>query len=75
MLKFALCGLFGVTANQLMFFNGLKLTSTISTSIIMVTSPIIVSVLSVIILKEKLQQQGYWCINWIDGSCYNNISK
>ena len=55
LLKFALCGLFGVTANQLMFFNGLELTSTIHASIIMVTSPIIVSVLSVIILKEKLR--------------------
>ena len=55
MFKFALCGLFGVTANQLMFFNGLELTSTIHASIIMVTSPIIVSVLSVIILKEKLR--------------------
>jgi drug/metabolite transporter (DMT)-like permease len=47
--------LFGVTANQLMFFNGLELTSTIHASIIMVTSPIIVSILSVIILKEKLR--------------------
>jgi drug/metabolite transporter (DMT)-like permease len=54
LLKFALCGLFGVTANQLMFFNGLELTSTIHASIIMVTSPIIVSILSIIILKEKL---------------------
>ena len=53
-LKFALCGLFGVTANQLMFFKGLELTSTIHASIIMVTSPIIVSILSLIILKEKL---------------------
>ena len=54
-LKFVLCGLFGVTANQLMFFTGLELTSTIHASIIMVTSPIIVSILSLIILKEKLQ--------------------
>ena len=53
--KFILCGLFGVTANQLMFFKGLELTSTIHASIIMVTSPIIVSILSLIILKEKLQ--------------------
>ena len=54
-LKFVLCGLFGVTANQLMFFTGLELTSTIHASIIMVTSPIIVSILSLMILKEKLQ--------------------
>ena len=54
-LKFVICGLFGVTANQLMFFTGLELTSTIHASIIMVTSPIIVSILSLIILKERLQ--------------------
>ena len=38
-----------------MFFNGLELTSTIHASIIMVTSPMAVSVLSVFILKEKLR--------------------
>ena len=54
-LKFVLCGLFGVTANQLMFFTGLELTSTIHASIIMVTSPIIVSILSLIILKENFR--------------------
>lgn len=53
--RFLLCGFFGVTANQLMFFKGLELTSTIHASIIMVTSPIIVSVLSMFILKEKLK--------------------
>ena len=52
-LKFVLCGFFGVTANQLMFFNGLELTSTIHASIIMVTSPIIVSVLSCYNFKRK----------------------
>lgn len=51
--RFILCGFFGVTANQLMFFKGLELTSTIHASIIMVTSPIIVSILSAIILNEK----------------------
>ncbi len=55
--RFILCGIFGVTANQLMFFSGLELTSTIHASIIMVTSPIIVSILSALILYEKLQTQ------------------
>ena len=55
--RFILCGFFGVTANQLMFFKGLELTSTIHASIIMVTSPIIVSILSAIILNEKLKTQ------------------
>jgi drug/metabolite transporter (DMT)-like permease len=52
-LKMLLCGIFGVAANQLLFFKGLDQTSTINASIIMVTSPIIVALLSVIIIKEK----------------------
>jgi drug/metabolite transporter (DMT)-like permease len=51
--KLAICGLFGVGINQLFFFNGLMLTSPINSSIIMTTSPIIVFVLSIFILKEK----------------------
>ena len=52
--RFALCGLFGVTANQLMFFSGLDLTSTIHASIIMISSPIIVSVLSIFMINDKM---------------------
>lgn len=51
--RLAICGLFGVGINQLFFFNGLMLTSPINSSIIMTTSPIIVFVLSIFILKEK----------------------
>jgi drug/metabolite transporter (DMT)-like permease len=50
---FALCGLFGVGINQLLFFNGLMRTSPLNSSIIMTTTPIIVFVLSIFILKEK----------------------
>ena len=53
-LKFAICGLFGVAANQLMFFEGLDHTSTINASIIMVTNPILVLILATVMLKEKL---------------------
>lgn len=53
-LKLALCGLFGVAANQLMFFEGLHNTSTINASIIMVTNPILVLILAAIILKERI---------------------
>ncbi len=52
--RFALCGFFGVTANQLMFFSGLELTSTIHASIIMISSPIIVSILSIFMIKEQM---------------------
>lgn len=49
----AVCGLFGVAINQLLFFNGLMLTSPINAPVIMTTTPILVLILSLIILKEK----------------------
>ncbi len=52
-LTLALCGLFGVGVNQLFFFNGLMRTSPLNSSIIMTTTPIIVFVLSIFLLKEK----------------------
>ena len=53
--RLALCGLFGVALNQLMFFNGLMLTSPINAPVIMTLTPIIVLVLSVALLKEKIR--------------------
>jgi len=50
----ALCGVFGVTINQLCFFHGLNLSSSINSGIIMTLNPIIVVVLSFILLKEKI---------------------
>ncbi len=44
---------FGVALNMLAFFKGLSMTSPISASVIMVTSPIIVLSFSSIFLKEK----------------------
>ncbi|MFT5819606.1 MAG: drug/metabolite transporter (DMT)-like permease [Crocinitomix sp.] len=49
----ALCALFGVAINQLFFFNGLMRTSPVNASVIMTTSPIMVFILSLILLKEK----------------------
>lgn len=48
------CGLTGVAANQLLFFNGLNLTSPINAAIIMTSNPIIVMVLSALILKDRV---------------------
>ena len=45
---------FGVAFNMLTFFEGLSLTSPIMASVLMVTTPIIVLVLSAIIMKEKI---------------------
>lgn len=46
---------FGVAFNQLTFFKGLSYTSPISASVIMVTAPILVLILSAILLKEKIE--------------------
>ena len=54
MLRLLLCGFLGAAANQLLFFHGINLTSPIDASIIMTTTPVIVLVFSVFILKEKI---------------------
>lgn len=52
--RIALVGFFGVALNMLLFFQGLSITSPIDSAIIMVTSPVIVTLLSIFILKSKL---------------------
>ena len=47
--------LFGVAINQLTFFKGLSMTSPISASVIMVTAPILVLILSAILIQEKIE--------------------
>ncbi|OIQ37242.1 MAG: hypothetical protein BM555_01150 [Crocinitomix sp. MedPE-SWsnd] len=53
--RLALCGLFGVALNQLMFFNGLMRTSPVNAPVIMTMTPIIVLVLSSFLLKDKIR--------------------
>lgn len=53
--RMAICGLFGVAINQLMFFNGLMLTSPLNAPVIMTTTPILVLILSAIVLKERVK--------------------
>lgn len=54
LLLLAACGLFGVAMNQLFFFHGLSITSSINTGIIMTVNPIMVVILSYFILKESI---------------------
>jgi drug/metabolite transporter (DMT)-like permease len=54
LLRLAGCGLFGVAMNQLLFFNGLSITSPINASIIMTSNPILVLVIASILLKERI---------------------
>jgi drug/metabolite transporter (DMT)-like permease len=49
-----LCGVFGVAANQLMFFKGLSLTSPINASIMMVCTPILVLIMGYFSMTEKI---------------------
>ena len=53
-LRLLLCGILGVTTNQLLFFHGLNLTSPIDASIIITSIPVMVLVFSAIIIKEKI---------------------
>lgn len=57
LLLLAICGVFGVAINQLFFFNGLSLTSSINTGIIMTINPILVVILSFFLLKERITWQ------------------
>ena len=54
LIKFFYLSFFGVALNQIMFFEGLNLTTPINASIIMVGTPIAVLVMSHFILKEHL---------------------
>ncbi len=54
MLLMAVCGFFGVFANQLMFFYGLNITTPINAGIIMTSNPILVIIASAIILKNRI---------------------
>lgn len=49
-----LCGLFGVAGNQLLFFWGLSITTPINASLIMITTPILVLIISNFLLNEKI---------------------
>jgi drug/metabolite transporter (DMT)-like permease len=50
----ALCGLFGVALNQMLFFEGLNITTPINAAIIMVTTPMLVIIIAVLMKNEQL---------------------
>ncbi len=52
--RMAVAGFFGVALNQIMFFEGLNLTTPINAAIIMVSTPILVLILAHFILKERI---------------------
>ena len=53
-IRLAICGIFGVAINQLLFFEGLNLTTPINAAIIMTINPVLVIIMSTLILFEKI---------------------
>ena len=52
--RFLLCSLCGVAVNQMLFIKGLTLTSTIHASLLMLCTPLLITLFAFWILKEKL---------------------
>lgn len=54
MFKMAVCALFGVAINQILFFEGLNLSTPINASIIITVIPVLVLIFSHFLLREKI---------------------
>lgn len=52
--RFFLCALTGIAVNQLLFIKGLSLTYSIHASLLMLTTPILITFIAAWLLKEKL---------------------
>ncbi len=52
--RLVLLGVFGVAINQSLFLKGLHLTSSIDAALMMVTTPILVTIIAAISIKEKI---------------------
>lgn len=55
--KLMLCGLFGVAINQMLFFEGLNLTTPINAAVIMVTNPILVLIMGALLAAERITKR------------------
>ena len=55
--KILIASFFGITINMLAFFKGLSLTSPISASVMMVTSPIMVLIFSSVLIRKPIGKQ------------------
>ena len=53
-LRLLICAAFGVTTNQLFFFEGLKITTPVNASIMMVSGPIAVLIVGALLVKERI---------------------
>jgi len=55
--RLALAGLTGVAMNQLLFFNGLNLTSPVNASLIMTVNPVLVLLISAALLGTEVTRR------------------
>lgn len=53
-IRLAICAVFGIAVNQILFFEGLNLTTPINASIIMLVVPILVLIFSKMLLNEQI---------------------
>ena len=54
-LRFFGCGFFGIALNQLLFFKGISLTSSVHGALLMITSPMITYLLSQLLARKKIK--------------------
>ncbi|MEO0898509.1 MAG: DMT family transporter [Bacteroidota bacterium] len=54
LLRLAICSVFGIVINQLMFFAGLDKTTELNASVLMITSPVFVFLISLVFRTEKI---------------------
>ncbi len=54
--RFFLCALTGIAINQLLFIKGLSLTYSIHATLLMLTTPILITIIAAWVLKEKLNR-------------------
>lgn len=54
--RFILCALTGIAINQLLFLKGLSLTYSIHASLLMLTTPILITIIAAWFLKERLNR-------------------
>lgn len=56
-LRLILGGLFGVALNQMLFFSGLNLTFPIHAALIMMSTPLLITIISLFMLRDKVTPQ------------------
>ena len=59
-IRLVLCAMFGMSINMITSLLGLSLSTPINSAIITTTSPIIIFVISIILIKEKISNQKYF---------------